>query len=305
MKLGKLGVQANFERQIAFFENDTAVAKGLPTAATMARLAVRLEELGYAAVWSPEGFGRNPFVASSWLLANTSRLIVATGIATIYGRDPVASATAMHALNEQSGGRFLLGLGVSHGEVLTMRGMTEVPKPLGAMSSYLDAMGKLAYASAPAPEKPLVVLAALRDRMMALAARAADGAYTSSSTPGHTARARGILGPGKLLCVGQRVILEENPVIARKLARADMHVHVGLENYRNHWRELGFSDEDWLEGGSDRLIDSLVAWGDEAKLRRLIQEHHDAGADHVCIRPITTGGALDMRVLERLAPGRA
>ena len=305
MNLGELGVQAHLDRPIGFFDDDAAAAHGPPTARTIARLASRLEDLGYSALWAPEGFGRNAFVSSSWLLANTRRLIIATGIATIYGRDAIATASAMHALNEQSGGRFLLGLGVSHREVLTMRGTSEVPKPVPAMRAYLEAMAKLSYTSAPPPEKPLVVVAALRDRMMELAGQCADGAYTTSVTPEHTARARGILGPGKLLCVGQRLILEEDPGAARTIARAEIGVHLALENYRNHWRLLGFSDEDMAGGGSDRLIDSLVAWGDEAALRRRIQDHRDAGADHVCVRPIGPEGVFDMRVLERLAPSPA
>jgi probable F420-dependent oxidoreductase len=291
MKLGKLGVWASLD--------------GL-TAAESAAFAKRVEAWGYAALWTPESRGRNALVHSSWLLANTQRLIVATGIANIYARDAVATANGQRGLAEQSGGRFLLGLGVSHVPLVsTLRGHV-YGKPVTTMRAYLEAMQAAPYAAPPPAEPPQTVIAALGPKMLALAGERADGAHPYNVPPEHTAEARRLVGPGKLVCTEQMVLLATDPAKARAGARAALGHYLSLENYVNNWRRLGFGDADFAGGGSDKFIDAIVAWGDEAAIRKRVQAHWDAGADHVCIQPLHPDDArqrFDPRVLELLAPG--
>jgi probable F420-dependent oxidoreductase len=296
MELGKLGVWMSMDSM---------------TAAAAAAFAKRVEAWGYAALWIPESRGRNALVHSSWLLANTPRLIVATGIANIYARDPMAMANGQRGLNEQSDGRFLLGVGVSHRPMVQeVRGHT-YDKPVATMRAYLAAMRDAPY-QAPMPrDKPLTVVAALGPRMMALSAELADGAHPYNTTPEHTAKARAILGPGKLLCPEVWVLLETDPAAARRAAREALSRYMQLENYVNSWRREGFGDDDLAGGGSQRFLDAMVAWGDEGAIRARVQQHWDAGADHVCIQPIGPQGSppgsrqiVDDRILELLAPAR-
>ena len=289
MQLGKLGVWAAMDTM---------------TAAEGAVFAKRVEAWGYAALWLPESRGRNVLVHSSWLLANTSKLIVAPGIANIYARDPMAMANGQRALAEQSGGRFLLGLGVSHvPSVEGVRGHV-YGKPIATMRAYLDTMKAAPYGAPEPTEKPLTILAALGPRMMALSGELADGAHPYNVPSEHTAKARHILGSGKLLCPEVWVLLETDPEKARSAARQALAPYMQLDNYANNWRRLGFGD-DLAGGGSERFIDANVAWGDEAAIRKRIQEHWDAGADHVCIQMINPDGSRrpDEKLLAMLAPG--
>lgn len=304
MQLGKIGLWVALDGPIGFFEDDRSADLGRATASRIARFAQRAEQLGYAAIWFPDGFGRDSFIAASLLLASTRELIVATGISSIYSRDPVATAAAARALNEWSGGRFILGLGVSHRQVVEGIRGHDYSKPVTAMRGYLDGIGGAPYNAAPPAEKTPVMLAALRGKMLELARDRADGAHPFNVTPQHTAKAREILGPGKLLCVEQKLILENDPVQARATARAELGLYLGLENYLNSWRAMGFSDADLANGGSNHFIDSIVAWGDEKALRKRIQEHLDAGADHVCFKPVGPDNSTDMRIVELLAPQR-
>jgi len=291
MKLGKLGVWVSMDSM---------------TAAAAAAFAKRIEAWGYAALWLPESRGRNALVHSSWLLANTQQLVVATGIANIYARDAMAMANGQRGLNEQSDGRFLLGVGVSHRPMVQgVRGHS-YGRPVATMRSYLEAM-QAAPCQAPMPrEKPLTIVAALGPRMMALSSELADGAHPYNTTPQHTATARSILGPGKLLCPEVWVLLETDPATARNAAREALSRYLQLENYVNSWRREGFGNDDLAGGGSQRFLDAMVAWGDEDAIRARIQEHWDAGADHVCIQPINAQGSreVDERVLNLLAPAR-
>jgi probable F420-dependent oxidoreductase len=292
MKLGRLGVWAPMD---------------VMTAAESAAFAQRVEGWGYAALWLPESRGRNVLAHSSWLLANTKELIVAPGIANIYARDPMAMANGQRGLNEQSGGRFLLGVGVSHAPMVTgLRGHT-YGKPVATMRAYLEAMHAAPYLAPDPPERPLTIVAALGPRMMALSGELADGAHPYNVPPEHTAEARGILGSGKLLCPEVWVLLEMDAPKARSAARQALASYMRLDNYVNNWRRLGFGDDDLGGGGSDRFIDATVAWGDEAAIRARIKQHWDAGADHVCIQPISARGGreVDERVLELLAPRRS
>ena len=276
MELGRLGVWVAMDRM---------------SAAAGAAFAKRVEDWGYSALWLPESRGRNALVHSSWLLANTQKLIVATGIANIYARDPMAMANGQRALAEQSDGRFLLGVGVSHRPMVEgLRGHT-YGKPVATMRAYLQAMREAPYQAPPPPEKPLTIVAALGPRMMELSAELADGAHPYNTTPEHTAEARAILGPGKLLCPEVWVLLETDPAKARAAARAGA---VALPAARQLRQQPGaaraLATADLAGGGSDRFLDAIVAWGDEGAIRTRIQEHWDAGADHVCIQPISAQG---------------
>lgn len=268
-----------------------------------ARFAKRVETWGYGALWMPEAVGREVFSASAWLLANTSTLIVASGIANIYARDPISAAAAQKGLNEQSGGRFLLGLGVSHVPLVEGVRRHEYGKPVPTMRAYLQGMAQAPYQSIAPAEKPKTILAALGPRMLELSAAQADGAHPYNVTPEHTNEARALLGADKLLCVEQAAILESNPSRARAMAREFLAFYFGLPNYVNTWKRLGFTDIDIASGGSDRLIDALIVWGDERAIRARIEEHWRAGADHVCVQAIGEQGHPDERLLSLLAPG--
>ncbi len=289
MEIGKLGVW---------------VPMDVMSAAAGAAFAKRVEAWGYGALWLPESRGRNALVHSSWLLANTQKLVIATGIANIYARDPMAMAQGQRALAEQSGGRFLLGIGVSHRPAVEgLRGHT-YGKPVATMRRYLEGMGAATYQAPEPAEQPLTILAALGPRMMALSAELADGAHPYNTTPEHSAEARRMLGSGKLLCPEVWVLLETDPAKARAAARQALSRYLQLENYVNGWRRQGFAEADLAGGGSDRFLDAIVAWGDEKAIRTRIERHWAAGADHVCIQPIAPGGGreVDERVLALLAP---
>jgi probable F420-dependent oxidoreductase len=270
-----------------------------PKAAAFARQA---EAWGYGALWIPEGLGREIFSASAWLLANTRTLIVANGIANIYARDSFSTVAAQMGLNEQSGGRFLLGLGVSHVPLVEGLRKHAYGKPLATMRAYLQAMAEADYRSAAPPATPKTVLAALGPKMLELSAELADGAHPYNVTPEHTRRAREILGSGKQLCVEQAAILETNAADARATARSFLSFYLTLPNYVDNWRRLGFTDADFAGGGSDRLVDSIIVWGDERAIRERIEAHWQAGADHVCVQAVGQGGLPDERLLALLAP---
>ena len=275
----------------------------------VAAAAQHIENLGYGAVWFPEAVGREPILASSFILANTDKLIAATGIVNIYSRDPMACAMMQQTVAEQSRGRFLLGLGVSHTLFVNLRGH-DYGKPVATMRAYLDAI-KASHKSISVTKNLLVdgmveqtvtatangtlvtsagelpiVLAALGPHMTALAGSATQGSHPANSTPEHTAKARAIMGPGPWLCPMQRVCLTRDASVARRAGRQMMALYLGLPNYLNLWRDYGFTDADFAHGGSDRLIDAMLAWGDENALNARIQAHLDAGATHVAIVPV-------------------
>lgn len=270
--------------------------------------ARRLEGWGYGTLWINDGMGSDPMVLAAKILSGTERLQVALGVANIYSRDPTMMIGGQYGLNEQWGGRFLLGLGASHAFIVEgMRGHS-YQKPVATMRAYLDAMAGLEYAGPPPAEKPLTVIAALGPKMLELARDKVDGAHPYSTTPQHTAMARGILGPGKLLLVEQRVMLESDAEKARAVGRGLVSGLATMPNYRNSLLRMGLIDEDYAGGEvSDAAADAMVAWGDAAAIRRRLQEHWDAGADQVAIEVIPKGGALltaeDEKILEMLAPG--
>ena len=276
------------------------------TSGQLVAFARRLESWGYGTLWINDGMGSDPMVLAAKILSGTERLQVALGVANIYSRDPVMMQGAQYGLNEQWDNRFLLGMGVSHPFIVEgMRGHI-YDKPVATMRAYLDAMAGLDYPGPPPSEKPKTVIAALGPRMLELARDKADGAHPFSTTPGHTAKAREILGPGKLLLVEQKIMLESDPAIARAAGKGLVSGLSGIPNYRNNFLRMGFTEDDLAGPGSDRLIDSIIAWGDEAAIRRRIQEHWDAGADHVCIQPLPRQGMRatgeDWKIAELLAP---
>lgn len=255
----------------------------LQPAARAQELAAEIEELGYGAVWIPEALGREIFTHSALLLAGTRKIVVATGIANIWGRDPMAMSNAQRTLTEAYPDRFLLGMGVSHAPMVGMRGHN-YDKPLTAMRTYLDHMDSAPFMAVPPSVEPQRVLAALAPKMLKLAAERTRGSHPYFVPPEHTVRAREILGQGPLLAPEQAVVLEKDAATARQIGRAHMSIYLGLPNYVNNLKRLGFTDDDVADGGSDRLVDAVVAWGDVDAIVRRVKAHQDAGADHVCLQ---------------------
>ena len=264
--------------------------------------AAELEELGFSAVWIPEAVGREAFTSAGLLLAGTSSITVATGIASIWARDAMAASAAHKTLSEAYPGRFLLGLGVSHQPMVDHLRGHHYDKPFTAMSNYLDAMDAAMFMAAEPTVAPRRVLAALRPRMLRLAAERADGAHPYFVPPEHTAVARAELGQGPLLAVEQAVVFETDPSRARQLARTHTSIYTGLPNYTGNLERFGFSGDDFPDGGSDRLVDAIVAWGTIDDIVARVNAHRDAGADHVCLQVITDDvSTVPMRQWRELA----
>ena len=258
-----------------------------------------LEAADYGTIW----FGETPFSKealshAALILDATERVTVATGIASIWLRSPSSAASGAATLAEAHPGRFVLGLGVSHAPIVASIGH-DYTKPLTRMREYLDAMDASSYAG-PLPADPAPrVLAALAPKMLELARDRTQGAHPYLVTPEHTVRARAILGVGPLLAPEQAFVLESDPVRARTVAREHLKVYLTLPNYAENWRRSGFDEADLADGGSDRLVDALVAWGDESAVRERVEEHFAAGADHVALQAL---GEDPVGQLTRLAP---
>jgi probable F420-dependent oxidoreductase len=275
------------------------------TAPETAEFAQQVEKLGYGALWIPEAIGREPFPHAAYLLAKTERLVLATGIANVWARDAMTMAAAARTTAELSGGRFLLGIGVSHAPLVARLRGHEYTKPYSYMKDYLPKMKNAMYAAAKPPEEPPVVIAALHPKMLALAAAETRGTHTYFVPPEHTAKARAAIGEKPWICAAQAVILETDAAKARAAAREYMKTYVPrLPNYTNNLKALGWKDEEFENGCSDRLVDAIVAWGDERKIRDRIDAHLKAGATHVCILPLRADGSPkpDSRAVEAFAP---
>ena len=225
--------------------------------------AQKVESLNYSALWLPETTGRDPFSHISMLLANTERLVFATGIVNIHHRHPGVTKQAATTLAEMCENRFLLGLGVSHAPLVEGLRQLDYSKPLSAMRNYLTAMKNSPYTSVPPSEDPPCVLAALGPRMMELAAELTDGAHPYWTTPEHTAQARELLGEDKMLCVEQKVAFTTDKEVAYQTVRTELARYIHLPNYRNNWKRLGFSEEE-IDATSDRFIDCLLYTSDAA-----------------------------------------
>lgn len=260
-----------------------------------------VEKLGYATQWYSESRVYESMALGSFLLNKTQTLNIGSSIANIYARDAVSTANAMHTLNAISGGRYIMGLGVSHIPLVENLRGHRYGKPVASMRAYLDAIYNHLGDRTGLP----LVIAALGPRMLELAAELSDGAIPYNVTPEHTAQAKAILGPDKILAVEQKVCLENDPDTARRLARDELARYMGLTNYRNNWLRLGFNETDLENGGSARFLDAMVVWGDADAIKQRIEAHFDAGATHVCIQPVHPAGdlAAAKRVLAALAPG--
>jgi len=271
-----------------------------PDAAAVAQEA---EAHGYSALWLPETTARDPFASIAFLGARTERLVLATGIANIHHRHPGPMVQATATLSEQTGDRFVLAMGVSHAPLVEgIRGL-DYGKPLATMRRYLEAMDASPYHGAPPPAPAPRLLGALGPKMLELAAERGDGAHPYWTTPEHTAQARAILGPDKLLCVEQKVVLSTDREVVRRTAEKALGTYRSLPNYRNTWLRLGFTDDE-IDGLADRFLDSVVASGDVDAVTEHVRQHLDAGADHVCIQPMTPDRPLtvDAEALAALAP---
>ena len=267
-------------------------------------VAIKIESWGYGALWVPEAVGRDPFALLTHLAAKTDRLVLATGIANIFARDAMSLRALQQTLAELSNGRFVLGLGVSHKPMVADLRGHDYAKPLSTMKRVLDAMPNTIYVGPPPAEEAPIVIGALRPKMLALAAERTRGAHPYNVPPEHTARAREIMGDGPWLCPDQKAILVKDASRARALGRQHLATYLNLPNYRNNWLSLGFSQSDFDNGGSDKLIDAVFAWGDEKAIADRIKAHHDAGATHVCLQPIRSDGQMgpDLDLLKAFAP---
>jgi probable F420-dependent oxidoreductase len=259
----------------------TFEAERMPAAAER-EYARAIESLGFKVLWIPESLGsKEAFAHAGLLLAATKTLVVATGIANIWARDAVAMANGARALVDAYPDRFLLGLGVSHAPTVKTRGQSYA-RPLEYMRRYVDAMDAAPY-TGPKVEAPRV-LAALGPQMLRLSAERSLGAHPYFVPVEHTAVARKELGAGPLLAVEQAVVLSEDAAAARATARRHMKRYLELDNYANNLRRLGWAESDLAEGGSDKLVDAIVAWGGAGAIKSRTEEHKKRGADHVCLQ---------------------
>jgi probable F420-dependent oxidoreductase len=255
------------------------------SAADVREVVAEIEGFGYPSVWVPEGgSSREIFAHLSLLLSATERVTVCSGIANVTARHPEAMSAGARTLADAFGDRVVLGIGIGHQYTAGRRGQ-EWADPVGRMRAYLDAMD--AAQMGPPPEvPPRRLLAALGPRMLEVAAERALGAHTYFVPVEHTAKARELLGPDPVLAVEQTAIVSADAEVARGIARPWAADYLGLPNYANNWRRLGYGD-DLGDGGSDRLIDAAFAWGDVSAIASRVREHLDAGADHVCVQVIS------------------
>lgn len=285
MQLGRLG---------AWYSTDK-----LGGPADIAAFAATVERLGYGTLWYPESRGYESFSVAGFMLGATKTLRIGSSIASIYARDAFTARRGMISLNALYGDRFILGLGVSHVPMVEgIRGHT-YGKPIPVMRTYLDGICK----HQPGAEDWPIAIAALGPLMLKLAGEKTRGALPYNVTPEHTARAANILGAGKWLAVEQKVCLETDPAKARSLGRAELARYMVLDNYRNCWLGLGFTEAELANGGSDRFIDAMVLWGSAAQVKQGLRAHFAAGATHVCIQAVHAEGdaAARDRTLAELA----
>lgn len=255
---------------------------GLPVTEA-GRFAAEVERLGATGLWYGEAYGRESFAQATLCLDGTSELLVGSSIANIYGRDALTTRAAQATLGARYPGRFVLGLGVSHAPLVERLRGHDYGKPLSAMRSYLEAIdGVTPVVADAAPARPRM-LAALGPKMLELSRDQADGALPYLTLPEHTAEARAVLGPDKLLVVEAGAVLVDDRDEARQRTHTHLEVYSGLPNYRASWTRQGFDEDDYVRGGSDRLKDAMVTVGVEATRARIV-EHLEAGADQVAVQ---------------------
>ena len=258
-----------------------------------------VERLGYDTLWYPESRGYESLSVAGFMLSQTTTLKLGSSIASIYARDTFTSRRGLLSLQALYGDRFILGLGVSHVPMVEgVRGHT-YQKPVPAMRAYLEGITKGEAGSDNWP----IAIAALGPMMLKLSATHTRGALPYNTTPEHTAAAARILGPDKWLVAEQKVTLETDPAKARALGRKELSRYMVLDNYRNNWLRIGFSEAELANGGSDRFIDAMCLWGTADKVREGLRAHFAAGATHVCIQPAHEDGdtATRDRILTELA----
>jgi probable F420-dependent oxidoreductase len=288
MKFGKLGV---------FTFTDAMQGPAL------ADLARRVEALGYSTLWYPEAFNYETFAIGGYLLSHSTKLIVASGIANIYARDPAASAMGHNSLNSLYGGRFVLGLGVSHAPLVSDLRGHQYKQPVATMRKYLDDMDAAWKAMNSTPASKQLALAALGPNMSKLSAERTLGAFPYNITPAQVALSRAAMGnKGAIICE-QKVCLTTDPVVARKAARGALAPYMPLPNYFQNWFRLGFDENDLKNGGSDRLMDAMVLWGTADQIKTKLKAYFDNGADQVVIQTVRLDDASgpDWGALEALA----
>ena len=270
----------------------------------LANSTKRIEELGYSTLWYPEALNYEAMALGGFLLSQTEKLIIASGIANIYARDAAASVMGLNTLNALYDGRFVLGLGVSHSAFVSDLRGHEYKKPVATMRTYLDVMDKTWESLGNTPDVKQVILAALGPNMLKLGGERSLGVMPANVTTAHAATARQQVGTERCVAPMVHVCLTPDAEVARTAARALLEIYFTLPNYTKAWMGFGFEASDLKNGGSDRLIDALVVWGDIEQVKRRLQEHRDAGANHLAIdsiRPDAQPG-LDWNLLEALAP---
>lgn len=269
------------------------------------KAAARIEELGFRTVWVPEAVGREPFASSSLLLSATENLILATGIASLHARSPMTMQAGWKTVTEAFPDRFLLGIGVSHQPAVEGFHGGTYDKPLSTMKKYLDAMDHGLFFAAQPTTPPARALAALGPKMLQLAAERSLGAHPYFVPVEHTTVAREALGPDALLAPEQAVVFSTDPAEARAVARGFMKTYLGLPNYTNNLKRLGWTDADLAgqDGGpTDRLVDAIVAWGTLDDIAARITDHLGRGADHVCVQVLSADPTkVTMGEFEQLA----
>ena len=264
-----------------------------------AEAAAELESLGYSALWIPD-VGGDLFGSLANLLGATRTVTIATGILNVWMHTADDAAAAHARLTAEHGPRYLCGIGISHRPFIDMvNAPGTYTKPVDTMAAYLDGLDAAATPLAVADR----MLAALGPKMLELARTRTAGTHPYLVTPELTAMARAGIGPDGLVASEVGVVLETDPAKAREIARLHLQTYLALPNYANNWKRNGFTDDDIADGGSDRLVDALIGWGDEAAIATRVQQHRDAGADHVCVQVLTSDPrALPVDEWRTLAP---
>jgi probable F420-dependent oxidoreductase len=258
--------------------------------------------MGFGTVWLGEAVAREPFAGVAIILAATSQITVATGIANIYARDATAMMNGARTLAEAWPNRFVLGVGVSHLPLVEERGH-HYERPVTAMRAYLEAMANAPYRPPMPNPPPPILLAALGVNMLQLARERSAGAHPYFVPVEHTLEARGILGEDRILAPELAVIFARNREAARAIGERYMRTYLKLENYRRNLSRMGWSNHELEPPGSDRVFDAMVAWGPPDEIARKVHLHHEAGADHVAVQVLTaTPERAPLDDLRRLAP---
>lgn len=269
------------------------------------QFARTVEKAGYSVLWVPEVMGREIFSLSTHLLSQTERLVVGTGVAIAFAYEPIVTACATRTLGEFFEDRFTLGLGVSNKAYNARRGVA-YDKPVAFMRDYLEKIKTAPY-NGPRPQhEPPIVLAGMMPKMLQLAGAATQGTLTYFTTTEQVALAREALGPQPWLLAAQLIMLETDAAKARAAARKYMQIYMAIDHYLYRLRKIGYTDADFANGGSDRLVDAIIAWGSEEQIREHIAKQFKAGATHVSIIPLRSDGrpGPDERAIEAFAPGR-